>query len=111
MSGATRENTKGNLTVDKCLNLKQLLTGPDTLIMADAYDPLAAKLIEYVGFKAVQCSGHSFSIARGYAHEIDVSFTENAAITQSIVSAIQIPVMGDGEDGFGDGECLQKNIE
>ncbi len=97
--------------MDKCLNLKQLLTGQDTLVMPDAYDPISAKLIEYAGFKAVQCSGYSFSISKGYPSETDVSFSENIAITRSIISAVQIPVMADGEDGFGDGECLQKNIE
>ena len=97
--------------MDKCLALKQLISGDDILIMPDAYDPLSAKLIQHAGFKAVQCSGYSFSISKGYSDESDVSFAENVAITQSIVSAVQIPVMVDGEDGFGDGECLQKNLE
>jgi len=97
--------------MDKCLTLKQLLSAPDTLVMPDAYDPVSAKLIEYAGFKAVQCSGYSFSISKGYPKENDISFSENVAITQSIVSAVHIPVMVDGEDGFGDDEILQKNIE
>ncbi len=47
--------------------------------MPDAYDPLSAKLIEYVGFKAVQCSGYSFSISQGCSDEIDISLSENVA--------------------------------
>ncbi len=97
--------------MDKCLTLKQLIWGEDLLIMPDAYDPLSAKLIQHAGFKAVQCSGYSFSISKGYSDESEVSFAENVAITQSIVSAVDIPVMIDGEDGFGDGECLQRNLE
>lgn len=97
--------------MDKCLHLKNLLAGKDTLIMPDAYDPLSAKLIEHVGFKAVQCSGYSFSISQGCSDEIDVSFTENVANSQGIVSAVHVPVMVDGEDGFGDGENLRENIE
>lgn len=97
--------------MDKCYDLKQLLSAGDTLVMPDAYDPISAKLIEYAGFKAVQCSGYSFSISKVYSDESDVSFQENVAITQSIISAVQIPVMADGEDGFGDGEFLEKNIE
>jgi 2-methylisocitrate lyase-like PEP mutase family enzyme len=31
--------------------------------MPDLYDPISAKLIEYPKFKAIQCSGYSFSIA------------------------------------------------
>ncbi len=96
--------------MDKCLTLKQLLAGPDTLVMPDAYDPISARLIEFLGFKAVQCSGYSFSISKRYHHEKNITFTENVAITQSTVSAVQIPVNADGEDGFGDGETFQKNI-
>lgn len=97
--------------MDKCLALKQLISGDDILVMPDAYDPLSAKLIQHAGFRAVQCSGYSFSISKGYSDESEVSFAENVAITQSIVSAVQIPVMVDGEDGFGDGEFLQNNLE
>ena len=97
--------------MDKCLILKNLLSGRDTLVVPDAYDPISAKLIEHAGFKAVQCSGYSFSISKGYSDESDVSFEENVAITQSIVSAVLIPVMADGEDGFGDEEDLEKNIQ
>lgn len=84
--------------MDKCYYLKQLLSAADTLVVPDAYDPISAKLIEYSGFKAVQCSGYSFSISKVYSDESDVSFQENVAITQSIISAVQIPVMGDGEE-------------
>lgn len=97
--------------MDKCLTLKQLLTAPETLLVPDAFDPLSAKLIQYAGFKAVQCSGVSISISKGYPKEVDVSLEENLAVTQSIVSAVQLPVMADGEDGFGDDEYLFRNIQ
>ncbi len=97
--------------MNKSTVLRELITSPEPLVMPDAYDPLSAKLIEYAGFKAVQCSGYSYSITQGYADETDVSFTENAANSRSIVSAVRVPVMVDGEDGFGDGERLEENIE
>lgn len=43
--------------------LKQLLNSEKTLIMPDAFDPISAKIIEYVGFSAIQCSGYSYSIS------------------------------------------------
>lgn len=36
-------------------------------------NPISAQLIEKAGFKAVQCSGYSFSLAAGYEREVDVS--------------------------------------
>ena len=43
--------------------LKDLLTAKETLVMPDAYDAMSARIIEQAGFKAVQCSGYSFSVA------------------------------------------------
>jgi 2-methylisocitrate lyase-like PEP mutase family enzyme len=44
--------------------LKDLLTAGETLVMPDAYDPMSARIIEQAGFKAVQCSGYSYSVGR-----------------------------------------------
>ena len=53
--------------------LKKLLSSGETLIMPDAYDAISARLIEKSGFKAIQCSGYSFSIAAAKKKEIDIS--------------------------------------
>jgi 2-methylisocitrate lyase-like PEP mutase family enzyme len=76
--------------------------------MPDAYDPISARLIEKAGFKAVQCSGYSFSIAAGYKREIDVTLDENIEFTRRIVEAVDVPVIADAEDGYGD---LEEVIE
>ncbi len=39
--------------VSKVVLLRELLASPDTLVMPDAYDPLSARIIESLGFKAV----------------------------------------------------------
>ncbi len=59
--------------------LKNLLSGKETLVMPDAYDPISARIIEAAGFKAVQCSGYSFSVAACRKQEIDVGLEENVA--------------------------------
>jgi 2-methylisocitrate lyase-like PEP mutase family enzyme len=87
--------------VNKSKKLKKLLSSGRTLVMPDAYDPLSARLIERSGFKAVQCSGYSFSIAALRKKEIDISRLENIQITSKIVEAVNIPVMADAEDGYG----------
>ena len=81
--------------------LKELLNSGETLIVPDAYDPISAKLIENAGFKAVQCSGYSFSISACYRREIDVTLDENIELTRRIVESVNVPVMADAEDGFG----------
>src|SRR5512137_827863 len=91
--------------------LKGLLTAKETLVMPDAYDPISARIIEQAGFKAVQCSGYSFSVAACRKQEIDVGLAENLALTAAIVQAVSVPVMADGEDGFGGVEQIPNTIE
>lgn len=90
--------------------LKERLSQPPTLVVPDAYDPLSAKLIESAGFEAVQCSGYSMAIAQGYVAETDLSYSENLETTRRIVNAVRVPVMADGEDGFGDRSKLEQTI-
>jgi 2-methylisocitrate lyase-like PEP mutase family enzyme len=91
--------------------LKELLLADETLVMPDAYDPLSARMIEWVGFKAVQCSGYSISLAACYPTGTDVSYQENLSITEKIVNAVRIPAMADGEDGFTAEESIENVIQ
>lgn len=91
--------------------LKNLLNSHETLVMPDAYDPISAKLIENAGFKAVQCSGYSFSIAAGYNNEIDVTLDENLEWTRRIVESVDVPVMADAEDGYGGPEVVMETVK
>jgi len=102
---------KGLILLTKSEILKELILAPETLVVPDAYDPISAKIIEAAGFQAVQCSGYSYSISRGYPNELDVSLNENLNFTKSIVDAVTLPVMADGEDGYGDGEEFCNNFK
>jgi 2-methylisocitrate lyase-like PEP mutase family enzyme len=82
--------------------LRELIISPETLVMPDAYDALSARLIVAAGFKAVQCSGYSFALATAVRSEAALGLERNLALTKSIVEAVEVPVMADGEDGFGD---------
>lgn len=82
-------------------NLRNLLASEHPLVMPDAYDALSARLIEMAGFKAVQCSGFSMALASCVISEPGLGFEKNLQITRSIVDAVRVPVMADGEDGFG----------
>ena len=97
--------------MNRSAELKVLLSAKETLVMPDAYDPVSARIIEQAGFKAVQCSGYSFSVAACRKEEIDIGLAENLALTAAIVQAVGVPVMADGEDGFGGVEQIPKTIE
>lgn len=96
--------------MNKSRELKKLINSDKTLIMPDAFNPISAQLIEKAGFKAVQCSGYSFSLAAGYEREVDVSIEENLLWTSKIVESVDIPVMADAEDGYGEPEKISDTI-
>lgn len=87
---------------EKGQKLRLALSQSSPLIMPDAFDVLSAKLIERAGFAAVQCSGFSMALAGTGLSEETFPREENLAITRRIVEAVSLPVMADGEDGYGD---------
>ncbi len=83
-------------------NLRKALSNGSPLIMPDAYDALSAKMIERAGFDAVQCSGFSMALAGYCKLEETLGRQDNLDITRRIIEAVSVPVMADGEDGYGD---------
>lgn len=71
--------------------------------MPGAYDALSAMLIEDAGFDAVQCSG--FGLAASHLGLPDIGILglrEMLERTRVIAQSVTIPVMADGDTGFGD---------
>jgi 2-methylisocitrate lyase-like PEP mutase family enzyme len=89
--------------------LRELLSSGETLVMPDAYDPLSARIIEKLGFQAVQCSGFSIALSNCQP-EPTFGFEGNLAGTREIARAVKLPVMADGEDGFGDVSVIPNTI-
>ena len=88
--------------IKKSRRLRELIRAKETLVMPDAFDPLSARIIESLGFPAVQCSGFSMALSAMRSTEADLGRDANLAATRAIVSAVAVPIMADGEDGFGD---------
>ncbi len=101
----------GGEKLNKSKLLRDLILDKKTLIMPDAYDPISARMIEKAGFRAVQCSGYSFSIKAGYLKESDVTLEENLEWTRRIVNAVEVPVMADAEDGYGGPETVIRTVK
>jgi len=86
----------------KTTQLKTLLKGPEILVMPGVYDALSAKIAQKCGVKAVQVSG--YGLAGSYLGLPDVAIltkTQMLDITRNICNAVDIPVMADGDTGFG----------
>ena len=97
-------------TVEKSRRLRELILAKETLVMPDAYDPISARIIESLGFPAVQCSGGSISMAAMRPTASDLGRDANLPATRAIVGAVAVPVMADGEDGFGGPKEVEETI-
>ena len=87
----------------KTTRLKTLIQAPKLLVMPGAYDALSAMLIEDAGFDAVQGSG--FGLAASHLGLPDIGilgFREMLDRTRVMAGAVTIPLMADGDTGFGD---------
>jgi 2-methylisocitrate lyase-like PEP mutase family enzyme len=79
-----------------------LLAEPGCLVVPACYDALSAKLIERAGFKASFMSGFSVAAARlGMPDTGLISYGEMLDQGRNICAAVSIPVIGDGDTGYG----------
>lgn len=86
----------------KTTRLKELIEQREMLVMPGAYEPLGAKLIEAAGFEAIQCTGAGIAgTLLGLPDYSILGMNDMVTVTARIVEAVDIPVMADGDTGFG----------
>jgi len=84
------------------VKLRKLLEGPEILVAPGAHDALTAKIIEHEGFEAVYMTG--YGQAASHLGQPDVgllSMTEMLSRANNMVNCVGIPVICDGDTGFG----------
>jgi 2-methylisocitrate lyase-like PEP mutase family enzyme len=82
--------------------LRALLTEPGPLVAPGAYDALSARLVELAGFSAVYMTG--FGTTAGLIGRPDVGLltaTEMVDTARRIAAAVGVPVIADGDTGYG----------
>jgi 2-methylisocitrate lyase-like PEP mutase family enzyme len=92
--------------------LRDLLTRPDILLVPGCYDAFSAKLIERAGFSAAFMSGFAVSAARLALPDTGlISYAEMVDQGRQICSAVSIPVLGDGDTGYGNAMNVQRTVQ
>jgi 2,3-dimethylmalate lyase len=83
-------------------NLRDLLAGPEPVLAPGAYDALSARLVARAGFPAVYMTGFGASASLLGRPDIGLlSFAEMAGHARRLVQAVEIPVIADADDGYG----------
>ena len=91
--------------------LRSILKNPDFLIMPCCYDALSAKLIQEAGFSFTFMSGFAVSAARlGLPDTGLISYGEMVDQLRNICSISQIPVIADGDTGYGNAVNVKRTV-
>jgi phosphoenolpyruvate phosphomutase len=82
--------------------LHEGLNGARLAVLAGAHDGLSARLVEEAGFDGVWASSFGISLASRCVADVDlVTMSETADIVRCMVDATRLPVLVDGNSGFG----------
>ncbi len=91
--------------------LRELLARPGLLLMVGCYDALSAKLVERAGFPLTFMSGFSVSAARLGLPDTDLlSYGEIVEQARNICAAVSIPVLADGDTGYGNAINVKRTV-
>src|SRR5688572_19989659 len=92
--------------------LRALLDRPGILTMPGCHDAISARLIEEAGFELGFKSGFAVSAARIAMPDTGlISYAELADQGQNICRAVTIPLIGDGDTGFGSAQNIKRTVQ
>ena len=100
------------MLVTPAQRLRELLAQPNVEIMPGCYDGLSAKLVAEAGYKVMFMSGFAVSAARlGLPDTGLISFTEMLDSLRNCCSAAgKVPLIGDGDTGYGNALNVQRTV-
>jgi len=91
--------------------LTKLLRRPGLLLMPCCFDALSAKLIQQAGFALTFMSGFTVSATRLALPDTGlVSYGEMVSQGRNICESVAIPVIGDGDTGYGNAMNVKRTV-
>ncbi len=92
--------------------LRQLLAQPGLHVMPCCYDALSARLIAQAGFALTFMSGFAVSATRLAQPDTGlISYGEMVDQGRNICAAVDLPVIGDGDTGYGNALNVRRTVQ
>ena len=96
----------------KTETLRTRLKRKDIIIMAGCHDAMSARLIEEAGLDVGFMSGFAVSASRlGMPDTGLISYGEMVDEARNICRAVSIPMIGDGDTGFGSAQNIKRTVQ
>jgi methylisocitrate lyase len=87
---------------NKRIVMKYLMSVDQHIMVPGVFDAISARLAEQVGFPVIYCGSYATAASEfGLPDTYMVTWTEMAANVRKVVNATNIPVIADGENGWG----------
>ena len=90
---------------------RDLLRTEPYLFTGGVYSPLDAQIAERVGMKSIYLSGYSMALANGWPDMGFLTQTEVVRIGAMVASAVEIPVIADADDGYGNALSTIRTVQ
>ncbi len=90
--------------------LKRMVQSPELGFLMEAHNGLSAKVAEEAGFQGIWGSGLSISAALGVRDHNEASWTQVLEVAEFMADATAVPILLDGDTGYGDFNSMQRLI-
>ncbi len=93
----TRQEQRG-----KAERFLAMHSGPELLVLANAWDVCSARLFELEGFRAIGTTSAGIAATLGYPDGQHMSLAETADVVNRITKRVRVPVSADIEAGYSE---------
>jgi len=91
--------------------LRALLNSPHTEHILEAHSAISAQIVEEAGIPGIWASSLTLSALNGLRDNSEITMTESVAILESITTAVDIPILFDGDTGYGQFSHFQQLVK
>lgn len=88
-----------------------MITSPELEFIMEAHNGLSAKIVQEAGFKGIWGSGLSLSASLGVRDNNEASWTQILEILEFMSDATDIPILFDGDTGFGNFNNMRRLVK
>ena len=97
--------------MSKAKKFRSMLTSGNLEFLMEAHNGLSARIVQQTGFKGIWASGLSISAALGVRDNNEASWTQVLEVCEFISDATSIPVLLDGDTGYGNFNNVRRLVQ
>lgn len=98
--------------MDKKKKLKHLMEKNGIIVLAGVHDALSARIAQDVGFQGIAMSGNGAMASLLGRPDLSLAtMTEMTGRARQIASCVDIPMMSDGDSGYGGLNNIRRTVE